>query len=135
MPAGVLAQHQTGLRNPNHFGPHDLIGLIVLEHTVLMDTGFVRKGVGPHNGFIGLDGNAGIVTDQFTDPGQLGGVDIGIQVQHLVAGLQRHNHFFKGSVAGSFADAVDGDLCLAGTGTDAGEGIGRGQTQVVMAVD
>ena len=36
---------------------------------------------------------------------------------------------------GPFADAVDGHLGLARTGLDGGQGVGRGQAEVVVAVD
>ena len=41
---------------------------------------------------------------------------------------------FKGGVAGALADAVDGALDLAGTAFDAGEGVGDGHAEVVVAV-
>ncbi len=55
MPAGMFAQHQAGLGHAHRFGAHDLIGLVVLEHAVLVDAGFMGKGIGAHDGFIGLD--------------------------------------------------------------------------------
>ena len=45
-----------------------------------------------------------------------------------------HDHFFKGGVPGPFTDAVDGYFRLPGPGIDGRQGVGRGQTQVIMAV-
>jgi hypothetical protein len=41
---------------PTIFGPHDLVGLVVLEHAVLVDAGLVGKGVRAHDGLVGLHG-------------------------------------------------------------------------------
>ena len=63
VPAGVLAQHQPRLADADHLGPHDLVGLLVLEHAVLVDAGLVGKGIRADDGLIGLDGDAGVVAD------------------------------------------------------------------------
>ena len=134
MPSGVLTQHQAGLGCADHFGAHNFVGLLVLEHAVLVDAGFVGEGIGADNGFVGLDGDAGVIADQFTDAGQLGGIDACRQVVEGAAGMQRHDHFFQGGVAGALADAVDGDFLPGAPGMDASQGVGGGQTQVVVAV-
>ena len=36
--SGMLAEHQLVLRPTHVLSPHDLVGLAVLEHTVLVDT-------------------------------------------------------------------------------------------------
>ena len=43
--ARQLAQHQRGLLHADILGTHDLVGLDVLQHAVLMDAGFVAEGV------------------------------------------------------------------------------------------
>ena len=45
-----------------------------------------------------------------------------------------HNDFFEGGVAGAFAEAIDGAFDLTGTASDTGDGVGRGQAEVVVAV-
>ena len=54
MPAGVLAEHQIGLADAHVFGAHDLVGLVVLEHAVLVDARLVRKSVRAYDGFVRL---------------------------------------------------------------------------------
>ena len=46
----------------------------------------------------------------------------------------RHDHLFEGGVPGPLAEPVHADLDLAGPGLDAGQGVGRGQPEVVVAV-
>ena len=45
-----------------------------------------------------------------------------------------HDHFFQRGIAGSFAESVDGTFNLAGSGNNAGDGIGCGQTQIIMTM-
>ena len=48
--------------------------------------------------------------------------------------MEGDGDFFKGGVAGPFADAVDGDFDLAGSAHDAVQGVGGGHAEVVVAV-
>ncbi len=45
-----------------------------------------------------------------------------------------HHHLFERGVAGAFADAVDGHFGLTGTVDHTGYGVGRGHSEVVVAV-
>ena len=49
---------------PTSDGPHDLVGLAVLEHAVLVDARLVREGVGADHGLVGLHRVAGDGRDQ-----------------------------------------------------------------------
>ena len=51
----MLAQNKPGLRHSHRPRLYDFIGTFLLQETILMDTGFVGKGVGPDNGLIRLD--------------------------------------------------------------------------------
>ncbi len=51
-----------------------------------------------------------------------------------MAGFHGHDDFFEGGIAGAFADAVDGAFDLAGAALNAGEGVGDGEAEVVVAV-
>ena len=62
------------------------------------------------------------------------GLDAGGQAEVVVAGLERHDDLFERGVAGALADAVDRALDLPGAGLDAGQAVGDGQAQVVVAV-
>ncbi len=52
----------------------------------------------------------------------------------IASGVERHHDLFERRVAGPLADAVDGALDLAGAVLDAGERVGDGQPEVVVAV-
>jgi len=45
VPAGMLAEHELCARETDVLRTHDLVGLAMLEHAVLMDAGFVRERV------------------------------------------------------------------------------------------
>ena len=135
VPAGVFSQHQLGGRQPYCLGAHDLVGQVALEHSVLMDAGLVGECIGAHDGFVWLDDQAGVGTDHAAGAGDLGGVYVGDQVEKLGTGVDGHHHLFQRSVARSFADAIHGHFGLPRAGGDSGQRVGRGQSQVVVAVD
>ena len=134
--AAELAHRQARARKAHRLRGHDLVGERVLEHAVLVDARLVREGVAADDGLVGLDAEAGQVADQPAGVAELLGVDAVARDRELGrAGAQGHHHLFERGVAGTFAEAVDGDLHLAGAGLHRGQGVGRGQTQVVVAVD
>ena len=45
----------TVLREADRFRVHNLIGGLVFQHAVLVDTGFVGESIRTHNGFVGLN--------------------------------------------------------------------------------
>src|SRR5579863_5856575 len=52
----------------------------------------------------------------------------------ILTDANRHDDLFERSVSGTFADAVDGALDLAGSGGDGGHSVGDGHTEIVVAV-
>ena len=62
--------------------------------------------------------------------------DGGRQVRELPGSRpEGHHDLLQGGVAGALAEAVDGDLDLAGARLDRGQRVRRGEPQVVVAVD
>ena len=66
----------------------------ILQHTILMNTAGVGKGITSHNGLIGLDGHIHQRRHHTADGIDLRGVDIGIDTDTLVA-LQDHSNLFE----------------------------------------
>ena len=92
------------------------------------------KGVGAHNGFVQRRLHADDGVHQAADGVDAGGVNVGGEGEDVLAGVQRHHHFFHGGVARSFAQATHGGFYLGGAGLDGGQGVGGAQPQVVVAV-
>ena len=61
----MLAHDKIGGALANIFRAHDLIGLGVLQHAILMDAAFMRKGILADNCFIVLDWEARDAADHF----------------------------------------------------------------------
>ena len=59
-----LAQADAVIGQADGSGINDFVGEAVLQHTVLVDAGFMGKGIGTHDGFVGLHRHAGEVGDQ-----------------------------------------------------------------------
>ena len=101
-----------------------------------MDAGRVRKGVRAHDGLVRLHGKARDLRHHLGCRHDLRRVDAHRQVVVGGARAQRHHHFFQRRIAGPLAQAIDRALDLPRAADhDAGQRIGHGQAQVVMAMD
>ncbi len=121
MTAGMLAEHQLISVEPDRFGSHDFVGFLVHQHTMLMNAGFVSKGIGPDDRLVRLDDNPRNSREQSTGTVDMFGVDI-IHIREDIAACPHcHDDFFKRAVPCSLADPVDRTLNLAGTGLDSGQ--------------
>ena len=143
---GQFAQADATLLETNGAGVHDLVGDAVLEHTVLVDTGLMGKGVGPHNGLVGLHQHACEVGDQSGGAVNLFGVD-GCQglftvgratqegIEQLAAHMHGHDQLLQGGITGPLPNAVDGAFQLAGAGPHGRQEVGHHQTQIVVTMN
>ena len=132
--AGMLAHHQRGRLHPDVLGPHDLVGLGVLEHAVLVDAGLVGEGVLADDRLVVLDREGGDRRHQLRGAHQERRVDVGVEGQHVGAGPDRHHDLLERGVAGALAEAVDRALDLPRPADDAAERVGDRQPEVVVAV-
>src|SRR5664280_3181724 len=76
----MFAEHQDTLGGANRFRPHDLVGGLVFEHAVLMNSGFVGESVSSNDCFVGLNYDTGAGADEFAHFAELGRVDMGQQM-------------------------------------------------------
>src|SRR5450759_4350885 len=134
MAAGVLAEHQVTCTPTDAGGAHDLIGRSFLQHSVLVYTRLVGKGVLPHDRLVGLNVIADQTTHQTAGTGYLGSPDAGSHAQQALAGLQDHDDLLQRGVAGPFTQSVDGAFYLRSAILHRGQRIGHRQAQIVMAM-
>ena len=111
----------------------DFVGLHILQHTVLMYSAGMGKGVSAHNGLVRLHRHVHQRTDHATCGMYLARIDIGLNIQVVVA-FQNHSHFFFTGVAGAFADTVDGNFHLPCAVEHTLKRASRRHAQVVVAV-
>ena len=101
---------------------------------MLVDAGCVGEGVGADDGLVGRAAEADALGQHLAGGVELVHHDV-VAVGKLVAADDEDGgDLFERGVAGALADAVDGALDLADAGFDAGEGVGDGQPEVVVAV-
>ena len=93
------------------------------------------EGVLPDDRLVPLDVQAGHLRDEPARGVEPLGLDPGRDVQDVLARLARHHDLFERGVPGPLADPVDGALHLAGARHHAGQRVGDGQPEVVVAVD
>src|SRR6185436_8118467 len=133
--AAVLAQHQAALRHAHRARLDDLVGGALLEEAILVDAGLVGEGVGADDGLVGLGIDADDLGEQLAGREEVGRVDAGLEVEDVLADPHGHHHLLERTVAGALADAVDGALDLPRAALHAGQRVGHGQAQIVVAVD
>ena len=121
---------------PTHiFGPHDLVRVASLEHTVLVNARGMGECIGPHHRLVGLHHKARGLADHATRRHDVVGVDVQIQAEVILARLDRHDDFFQRAVACALTQPVDGALDLPRpTDLHAGKRIGHRHAQVVVAM-
>src|SRR5262245_2075276 len=130
----MFAEHYAVGLHADRFGSHDLVGDAVLQHSVLVNSGFVRERVLAHDGLVGLHHHAGDVRERLARTEKLLGRHAVFVGHQVFAHAQRHYYLFERRVAGALAYAVDGAFDLARSGGDGGQRVGHGQPQVVVAV-
>ena len=59
MASREFSQDDRSFRDSHRLRRHDLIGQFFLQDTILMDPGFVGKGIGSHNRLVGLNDHTG----------------------------------------------------------------------------
>ncbi len=131
----MLAHHERGLADADALGRHDLVGLGILQHAVLVDAALVREGVPADDRLVVLHRERGDGRDALRGSRQHRGLDARRVRADVAAGLQRHDDLFQRRIAGALADAVDRALDLPGAGLDAGQRIGDREAEVVVAMD
>ena len=67
----MFAHHQWGLIDANILGAHDLVRGLMLQHSILVNSRFVRERICADNGFVRLHHDARIIADQFADAREL----------------------------------------------------------------
>ena len=130
----MLAHDQRRLLHAHALGGHDLIGLGVLQHAVLMDAELVRERIPADDRLVVLHGKRGRGCHQLRCAGEHRAVDIGPVRHHVVAYLHRHHDLLECGVTGTLADAVDRALDLTDAGPHAGEGVRHCHAEIVMTV-
>src|SRR5262245_7863167 len=134
MPSRMFAEHERRLRDSDFFGPHDFVGAAILQHAVLVNSGFVREGVPPHDRLVRLHRFAGERGEQLARRIDLSWVDAGLVRQQIRSHPGRHDDFFKRCVARALANPVHRTLDLPRAGTDGRERIGDRQAKVIVAM-
>ncbi len=93
------------------------------------------KALRADDALVRLNRDAGQVAREAAGGGDLLGGDVGRGAAELTRPrAQRHDHLFQRGVAGALAEPVDRDLDLARARLDAGQGVGRGKAEIVVAV-
>src|ERR1041385_566755 len=133
--AAVLGQRQFGHAPADVARVHDLVSLALFQNAVLVNAAAVGEGVQAHDGLAALHDQPAHAGDELGRLHNLPRIHIAVHLaQEVAAGLDGHDVFFEGGVAGAFADAIDGALDLAGAGADGGQGVGHGEAEIVVAM-
>ena len=105
----------------------------ILQHTILMDTAGMGKGIAPDNGLVGLYRHIHQRGHHTRDRINLRSIDVCIDFKVLMA-FENHRNLFQRGVTSPFTDAVDGHFHLTGTRHHTTEGVGCCQSKVIMTM-
>ena len=111
----MFSEHQIGFGKTDIFGPHDLVGAAVLEHSILVDARLVGEGIAADDRFVALNIHAGDFADESTGRYQPLGLDPRTGRVKIASGAHRHDDFFERAVSCTLTDAVDGAFDLEGS--------------------
>src|SRR5438270_595489 len=96
--AAVLAEDEVGALEPDVLGAHHLVRLLVVDHPVLVDAGFVHEGVLPDHRLVPRDVEPGRPRHHPARRAELLGADARVQAEEVVARAQRHHHLLERTV-------------------------------------
>src|SRR5438309_587667 len=133
-PARVLAHDELVGGPADVFRLHDLVGELFLEHAVLVDARLVGEGVLAHDGLVGLHVHARNGGEEARALEDLLRAHLGVDLEEVLACLERHHDLLEGGLARPLPDAVGGALDLPRPRPDGREGVGHGLAQVVVTV-
>ena len=108
----MLAEDDAFGGEANVFGFHDLVGLAVLEHAVLVDPGFVGEGIASYDRLVARRRAVGDLRQRAAGVHDPRGIDVGGHAERVGAGLQGHDDILERAIAGALTDAVDGAFDL-----------------------
>ena len=131
----VLAHDKRGLGDAHCFGPHDLVGRLVLQHAVLMNAALMREGVAADDRLVELHRERRHRRHDLRRAVEHRRHDTGAIRQDVRARRNGHHHLFERRVARPLADAVDGAFDLPRAAAHPGERIRHRQAEVVVAMD
>ena len=135
MSSGEFTQNDGAFRNSYGLRRHDLVGQFLLEDAILMDSGFMGKGVCPDNRLVGLNHHAGDLRNQTAGSINVSGDDLRMKTEQILPCAEGHDHLFEGGIPRPFTDSIDCALHLPGAILDGGEGVCNRQAEIIMAVD
>src|SRR6266498_5221676 len=99
------------------------------------NAGLVGKGVLAHDRLVGLHVDARDMREELRGPVDLLAADLGVDLEEVATGLQRHHDLLEGRITCPLPDAVDGALDLPGARPDASQRVGHRLPEVVVTVD
>ena len=109
----MLAEDESAVLDPDCLRSHDLVRERVFQYTVLMYPGLVRERVFTDDCLIALNVHAGKGRQQPARFIYFFRVDICLETDLLVPGLDRHRNLFERCIAGTFSNSVHRALDLA----------------------
>ena len=126
-------QHDACLLDAHLPGVHDFVSRSILEHTVLMYTRRVGKGILTNDSLVRLHRHIHQRRHHTARRINLLSVDIRINTQIRVS-LENHRHLLERRIASTLTNAIDGHLDLTSPVEHTSHGIGRRHAQIIMAM-
>ena len=130
----MFAHDQVGFAQSYIFGTHNLKGLGIFQHSVLVNAALMSKGIFTDDGFVKLHRKAGHRGHAAANGHYFCAVDLCAVGHDVVAHFHSHHDLFQCRVASALPQAIDCALNLTCAGIDGGQGIGGGHAKIIVAM-
>ena len=130
---GVLAEDERG-NLADVLRAHDLVGLAMRHHAVLMNASLMRKRVRANDRLVSRDRLAGQGFEQARRGVKKLRVDAQLDSELVLAGAQGHRHLFERRVARALPDTADRRLDLTRSAADGSKAIRNRRARGRVAV-
>ena len=135
VPARARREYDLGVGQTHVLGFHDLEGVALLEHPVLVDTRAVGKGVGPDNRLVGRHRDPHQPAHQAAGRHNLARLHPAVQAKVVAPRADGHDDLFQRGIARPLAQTVERALGLARPILDGRQRVRHRHPQIVVAVD
>ena len=134
IPTRMFSKHNLIGAPADVLGTHDLVGITLFQHAILMYPGLVSECVSTNDRLVWLHRETCDTGNQTTGSKNVGGIEPAVTGEKILTGAHGHYDLLKGGVPGALAEPIDRTFNLPGPGLNRGQGIRNRDTQIVMTV-
>src|SRR4030042_3314219 len=115
MPSGMFAEDKLCRMKTYTFQAYNLISRLLLKKPILMDAGFVGKGISPHNRLVRLHGNPCYLGNKPAAAYYLFCIYSCISIKNIAPCPQGHHNLLHGTISRTLSHTIYSAFNLSGS--------------------